>query len=199
MQRAVKRGLDLLLVLLCAPLALLLVGPAALAVKIESPGPALFLQQRIGKGGRPFVIVKLRTMVDGAAEKGAGLYLEKNDPRFTRVGLFLRRTSIDEVPQLWNVLKGEMSFVGPRPMPPFVVERYRDEYARILTATPGITGLAQVSGRNELVRSERLAIDIDYAEHWSLWLDQRIVARTFAAVLSGDGQRFDMSEAELER
>ena len=199
MQRAVKRGLDLLFVLLCAPLALLLAGPAALAVKIDSPGPALFLQQRIGRGGRPFVIVKLRTMVDGAPEKGAGLYLEKNDPRFTRVGLFLRRTSIDEVPQLWNVLKGEMSFVGPRPMPPFVVERYKDEYARILTARPGITGLAQVSGRNELVRSERLAIDIDYAEHWSLRLDLRIVARTFAAVLSGDGQRFDMSEAELER
>ena len=199
MERVAKRGLDLLFVLVCAPLALLLAGPAALAVKIDSPGPALFLQQRIGKGGRPFVIVKLRTMVDQAAEIGAGLYLEKNDPRFTRVGLFLRRTSIDEVPQLWNVLKGEMSFVGPRPMPPFVVERYQDEYARILTARPGITGLAQVSGRNELVRSERLAIDIDYAEHWSLWLDQRIVARTFAAVLSGDGQRFDMSEAELER
>jgi len=199
MERVAKRGLDLLFVLVCAPLALLLAGPAALAVKIDSPGPALFLQQRIGKGGRPFVIVKLRTMVDQAAEIGAGLYLEKNDPRFTRVGLFLRRTSIDEVPQLWNVLKGEMSFVGPRPMPPFVVERYQDEYARILTARPGITGLAQVSGRNELVRSERLAIDIDYAEHWSLWLDLRIVARTFAAVLSGDGQRFDMSEAELER
>ena len=199
MQRTAKRGLDLLFVLVTAPLALLLIGPAALAVRLDSPGPAFFVQERVGKDGRRFVIVKLRTMVNGATEKGAGLYFEKNDPRFTRVGLFLRRTSIDELPQLWNVLKGDMSFVGPRPMLPLTVQRYADAYARILTATPGITGLAQVSGRNELVRSERLSMDVDYAEHWSLWLDLRIAVRTLGVVFSGDGQRFDMSEADLEQ
>jgi lipopolysaccharide/colanic/teichoic acid biosynthesis glycosyltransferase len=199
MHESFKRAVDLIIALACAPVALLVIAPAALAVKLDSEGPAFFLQERVGKGGRSFMIVKLRTMVDRAAEQGAGLYLEKDDPRFTRVGLVLRRYSVDELPQLWNVVKGDMSIVGPRPTLPFIVERHREQYARILKVRPGVTGLAQVSGRNELVRSKRLAMDAEYAEHGSLRLDLRILRRTLEVVLGGDGQRFDMSEAELER
>jgi undecaprenyl phosphate N,N'-diacetylbacillosamine 1-phosphate transferase len=195
----IKRAMDLAISLFCAPFALLAVAAAALAIRLESPGGAFFLQERIGRGGRPFSMVKLRTMVQGAATMGAGLYFEKNDPRFTKVGLFLRRLSLDELPQLWNILKGDMSVVGPRPTLRFICDRYPDEYARILRVKPGMTGLAQVSGRNEVTRTARLKIDAYYAEEWSIGMDVKILFRTFGVVLGGGGQRTDMSENDLEQ
>jgi lipopolysaccharide/colanic/teichoic acid biosynthesis glycosyltransferase len=199
MRQLIKRCMDVGISLVCTPFALLAVIPAVIVVSLESPGGPFFLQERMGKGGRPFKIAKLRTMVQGAENIGAGLYFEKNDPRFTKAGLVLRRYSIDELPQLWNVIRGDMSIVGPRPTLRVVRDRYPEEYGKILQVKPGITGLAQVSGRNELTRSQRLKVDMRYASEWSIRMDLSILLRTAQVVIGGEGQRFDMSESELEQ
>ncbi len=182
-RRAVDIVVSTTLLVLSAPL----VAAAAAAIRLESRGPALYRQRRIGRDGRPFDVLKLRTMVDGAEHIGAGLAIDENDSRITRVGTFLRRTSLDELPNLLNVLRGEMSLIGPRPTVPVQVERYTPRQRGRLAIRPGITGWAQVNGRASLPWSERIELDLHYIEHRSLALDLRILWRTPAMVLGGSG------------
>lgn len=194
-----KRGLDILIALLSLPIAIVVIVIAGIAIKVESPGPILFKQQRVGRNHQLFIIYKLRTMIDNAVNSGAGLYTEQNDPRFTTVGLWLRRYSIDELPQIFNVLKGEMSIVGPRPMLPMTIAEYADDYRVILQVRPGLTGLAQVNGRHELTRRARLELDKTYVQRPSIMSDAKIIIRTFAVVLGGNGRMEYQSEQHLER
>jgi lipopolysaccharide/colanic/teichoic acid biosynthesis glycosyltransferase len=198
---AAKRAFDIAvaLMLLIALLPLLLV--VALAVRLESPGPALYRGIRVGRFGRPFHVAKFRSMRAGCdstphAEFVRGLlkgtiscavYKVPEDRRITRVGAFLRRTSIDELPQLWNVLRGDMSIVGPRPDVPYAVEEYADWIHRRLLVKPGITGLWQVSGRSRLSLVDMYRLDVDYVGSASLLGDVRILLRTVPAVLCRDG------------
>jgi lipopolysaccharide/colanic/teichoic acid biosynthesis glycosyltransferase len=185
--RALKRGLDLLIAglgsIACTPVLALL----ALAVRLESAGHPIYTQTRIGRDGEPFTIYKLRTMVSGAEFTGAGLAINQGDDRITRVGAFLRRTSLDELPNLWNVLRGEMSIVGPRPTVPVQVAQYTERERGRLSVKPGITGWAQIHGRASLPWPERIELDLWYVEHQSLALDLRILARTAEMVLTGRG------------
>jgi lipopolysaccharide/colanic/teichoic acid biosynthesis glycosyltransferase len=164
-----------------------LLALAALAVRVETPGAVIYRQRRSGVHGREFDVLKLRTMVQGAEHKGAGLAVNENDARITRVGAFLRRTSLDELPNLVNVLRGEMSLIGPRPTLPVQVEQYSERQRGRLAIKPGITGWAQVNGRASLPWSERIELDLYYIEHRSLALDARILWRTVAMVLGGSG------------
>jgi exopolysaccharide biosynthesis polyprenyl glycosylphosphotransferase len=193
----VKRGLDVIgsavLLVAFAPLLALV----ALVIKLDSPGPVLFHQTRFGRGGVPFTCLKFRSMRDGAEdelpklqslnEADGPLFKIRDDPRLTRLGRVLRRTSIDEVPQLWNVLRGEMSLVGPRPPIPSEVEHYEEWHQRRLEVVPGITGLWQVSGRSRLSFDEMVMLDIYYIENWSLGLDLQVLARTLPAVVATAG------------
>lgn len=156
----------------------------ALLIKFDSPGPVFFIQKRVGKDGRDFTIYKFRTMVAGAEKKGAGIEVEKEDSRITRTGKFLRLTSLDEFPQFINILKGEMSFIGPRPTVREQVEKYNERQRRRLEVKPGLTGLAQVSGRNSLSWPERIEKDIEYIDNYSLLLDMKIFFKTFSVILS---------------
>jgi lipopolysaccharide/colanic/teichoic acid biosynthesis glycosyltransferase len=158
---------------------------AALAIRLETPGPVIFRQRRSGLDGHEFDVLKLRTMVDGAEHKGAGLAINENDSRITRVGAILRRTSLDELPNLVNVLRGEMSLIGPRPTLPVQVAQYSERERGRLAVKPGITGWAQVNGRASLPWSERIELDLYYIEHRSLALDAQILRRTVAMVLGG--------------
>jgi lipopolysaccharide/colanic/teichoic acid biosynthesis glycosyltransferase len=158
---------------------------AALAVKLTSPGPALYRQMRVGKGGADFELLKLRTMVIGAEAQGAGYAVNRSDPRITPVGRVLRRLSLDELPQLWNVVRGDMSIVGPRPTLRYQVERYTPRQRRRLEVKPGITGWAQVHGRATLPWEERIELDVWYVEHRSLRLDLLIMAKTPLALFGG--------------
>jgi lipopolysaccharide/colanic/teichoic acid biosynthesis glycosyltransferase len=158
-----------------------------LAIRLESPGHPLYTQTRVGKNGELFQIYKLRTMVRGAEFTGAGLAIQEGDERITRVGAFLRRYSLDELPNLWNVLRGEMSIVGPRPTLAVQVEQYTERQRGRLAVKPGMTGWAQVNGRASLPWPERIELDLWYVEHRSLWLDLRILARTVRMVVGGDG------------
>jgi lipopolysaccharide/colanic/teichoic acid biosynthesis glycosyltransferase len=160
---------------------------AMLAIRLETPGPALYRQLRAGREGRQFEVLKLRTMVDGAEHIGAGLAVNADDPRVTRVGVLLRRTSLDELPNLVNVLRGEMSLIGPRPTLPVQVEQYSDRQRGRLSIKPGITGWAQVNGRASLPWAERIELDLYYIEHRSLALDLKILRGTVAMVLGGSG------------
>jgi lipopolysaccharide/colanic/teichoic acid biosynthesis glycosyltransferase len=160
-------------------------GLAALAVKLEDGGPVFYRQTRVGKDGRDFELIKLRTMVVGAESQGAGYAVDQGDPRITRAGRFLRRLSIDELPQLWNVLRGDMSLVGPRPTLRYQVERYDDRQRHRLDVKPGLTGWAQVNGRAALPWDERIELDLWYVEHRSLWLDLKILALTPFALFRG--------------
>jgi lipopolysaccharide/colanic/teichoic acid biosynthesis glycosyltransferase len=160
---------------------------AVLAIRLETPGPALYRQLRAGREGRQFEVLKLRTMVDGAEHIGAGLAVNADDPRVTRVGALLRRTSLDELPNLVNVLRGEMSLIGPRPTLPVQVEQYSDRQRGRLSIKPGITGWAQVNGRASLPWAERIELDLYYIEHRSLALDLKILRGTVAMVLGGSG------------
>ena len=180
-----KRVLDVTLAAVTLTLASPLLALSAVAIKLEDRGPALFRQTRVGLGGREFGILKLRTMVVGAESTGAGLAVNRGDSRITRVGRVLRRLSIDELPQLWNVLAGDMSVVGPRPTVGWQVERYTERQRRRLDVLPGITGWAQVNGRASLPWDERIELDVWYVEHASLWLDLRILARTPLALFAG--------------
>jgi lipopolysaccharide/colanic/teichoic acid biosynthesis glycosyltransferase len=183
----VKRALDLLLAGIGSVLSAPVVAVLALAIRLESPGHPLYTQTRAGRAGRPFPIYKLRTMVRGAEFTGAGLAIQEGDDRITRVGRFLRRYSLDELPNLWNVVRGEMSIVGPRPTLLHQVEQYSDRQRGRLKVKPGITGWAQINGRASLPWSERIELDIWYVEHRSLALDLRIIARTIGMVLTGQG------------
>ncbi len=192
-----KRALDLTLIFLIAPIALLLMAVVAVAVKLDSPGPVLFRQKRVGLNGREFEILKFRSMVKDAEKQKAALmklneasgplFKIHNDPRVTRVGKIIRRLSLDELPQLINVIRGEMSLVGPRPGTPEEVAQYEPWQMQRLEAPPGITGLWQVSGRSDVPFEEMCLLDIYYIENWSLGLDLQILARTVPHVLFGDG------------
>jgi len=164
-----------------------LLAVAVVAIRLESPGSPIFCQRRVGLHGREFDVVKLRTMVHGAEGMGAGLAVDQGDPRITRVGAFLRRTSLDEVPNLVNVLRGEMAIVGPRPTVPVQVQQYTERQRRRLEVRPGITGWAQVNGRASLRWEERIELDLWYIEHRSWRLDLEILRRTALMVLHGDG------------
>jgi exopolysaccharide biosynthesis polyprenyl glycosylphosphotransferase len=196
-QRVLKEAMDRL----SAAVGLLILSPLflalAIAIRLETPGPIFFRQRRVGLGGRRFDIIKFRTMVDGAEsmrveldernEADGVLFKLRSDPRITRLGRGLRRWSIDELPQLWNVLRGEMSLVGPRPPLPAEVEQYETHVSRRLLVKPGMTGLWQVSGRSDLQWDEAVRLDLFYVDHWSPVMDVAIIARTFAAVIQGSG------------
>ena len=160
-------------------------GLAALAVKLEGRGPVLFRQTRVGKDGSDFELLKLRTMVVGAETVGAGFAVNKGDSRITRAGRILRRLSLDELPQLWNVIRGDMSVIGPRPTLRYQVERYDARQRRRLEVKPGITGWAQVHGRAALPWAERIELDVWYVEHRSPLLDLKILAKTPFALFGG--------------
>ena len=183
----VQRALDLLIAGPAALVAAPVVAVLALAIRLESPGHPFYTQTRVGKDGELFQIYKLRTMVRGAEFTGAGLAIQEGDERITRVGAFLRRYSLDELPNLWNVVRGEMSIVGPRPTLAVQVEQYTDRQRGRLAVKPGMTGWAQVNGRASLPWPERIELDLWYVEHRSLWLDLTILVRTVRMVLGGRG------------
>jgi lipopolysaccharide/colanic/teichoic acid biosynthesis glycosyltransferase len=158
---------------------------SAIAIKVDDRGPVLYRQRRVGKDGVEFELLKLRTMVVGAEKIGAGYAVNEGDPRITRAGRVLRRLSLDELPQLWNVLRGDMSLIGPRPTLAYQVERYTMRQRRRLEVKPGITGWAQVHGRAKLPWDERIELDVWYVEHRSFWLDLKILAKTPLALMSG--------------
>ena len=177
-----KRALDVTVASSVGILASPLLVGLAIAVRLEGDGPILFRQERIGRDGRPFDILKFRTLVDAPPRDPADYLISASDPRIGRVGAFLRRWSLDELPQLWNVLRGEMSIVGPRPTLRYQVELYDDFQRRRLEVPPGVTGWAQISGRNELSWPERIELDIWYVDHRSFLLDLRILVRTTATL-----------------
>jgi lipopolysaccharide/colanic/teichoic acid biosynthesis glycosyltransferase len=183
----VKRLIDLAIAIPASLLAAPLIAIACLAIRLESPGHPIYRQRRVGRNGRPFEIYKLRTMVRGAEFTGAGLAIQEGDDRITRVGAFLRRTSLDELPNLWNVLRGDMSIVGPRPTVQVQVDQYTERQRGRLEVKPGITGWAQVNGRASLPWSERIELDLWYVEHRSTALDLEILAKTARLVLTGHG------------
>ena len=158
---------------------------AALGVKLEDGGPVLYRQTRVGKDGSDFELLKLRTMVVGAETMGAGLSVNRGDERITRAGRLLRKLSLDELPQLWNVVRGEMSVIGPRPTLRYQVEQYDERQRHRLDVKPGITGWAQVNGRAALPWADRIELDVWYVEHRTPLLDLRILARTPAALFRG--------------
>jgi exopolysaccharide biosynthesis polyprenyl glycosylphosphotransferase len=190
---AFKRFLDIVI----SSFGLLLISPililTSLAIKLDSEGPILFKQVRVGKNGRLFTFYKFRSMVENAEllkdslkhlnEMDGPCFKIKNDPRVTKVGRFLRKTSIDELPQLWNVLKGEMSLVGPRPLPLEEVVLMESWHLERLNVIPGITGLWQVNGRNNLSFHHWMELDIEYVRRWSIWLDLKLLLKTIPVVL----------------
>ena len=182
-----RRAFDLA----AAAAALVLAGPillaAVVAIRLGSRGPALFRQRRVGRDGEPFDLLKLRTMVTGAEGLGRGLAVVEGDPRITRVGRLLRRTSIDELPNLVNVLRGEMSIVGPRPTIQVQVDNYTERQRGRLAVKPGLTGWAQVNGRASLPWPERIELDLEYIERASLRLDLRIIVLSARMAITGHG------------
>jgi exopolysaccharide biosynthesis polyprenyl glycosylphosphotransferase len=197
LNQVVKRSIDLffsgLVVVLAAPLMALI----ALMIKLESPGSVLFQQERVGRNGRRFTVYKFRSMIEGAEEQQEALqnlneaegplFKIRDDPRTTRVGKLLRKLSLDELPQFYNVLRGEMSLIGPRPPLPAEVKQYQEWHKRRLEVSPGITGLSQISGRSELSFDETALLDIYYVENWSLGLDTKIMLQTIPRVIFGNG------------
>jgi undecaprenyl phosphate N,N'-diacetylbacillosamine 1-phosphate transferase len=186
-QHVLKRAADLLLSALLLVALLPLMCVIAVAVRATSSGEAIFRQQRVGKDGRLFTIYKFRTMFADAPRSRMGTHCYRDDPRLTRVGALLRTTSLDELPQLFNILKGEMSFVGPRPDLPHHVNKYTAFQMQRLRVRPGITGWAQVNGRNHIPWDQRIQLDVEYIRHWSLLRDLVVVLRTFAVVLARKG------------
>lgn len=199
--KVIKRFFDIVLSLLGGLLLFPFCVIIALLIKLDSPGPVLYSHTRLGKAGRKIQVLKFRTMYRNSEELLEKLLVDqpelrleweqnfklKNDPRVTRIGRFLRKTSLDELPQLWNVLKGEMSLIGPRPIIMDEVEKYGDNYELLASVKPGLSGLWQISGRSETDYQDRVAMDIYYIQSWSLWLDLYILLKTFAAVIKGKG------------
>ena len=183
--RLVNRALDVAIAGLGLVVTSPLLAAGALAVKLEDRGPVLYRQRRVGKDGVEFELLKLRTMVVGAETIGAGLAVNEGDPRITKVGRVLRRLSLDELPQLWNVVRGDMSLIGPRPTLRYQVDQYTPRQRRRLEIRPGLTGWAQVNGRTKLPWDERIELDLWYVENRSPWLDLNILARTPRALFTG--------------
>lgn len=196
-ERFVKRVMDVIIAVLGLIITLPVLVIVAVVIRIDSPGPVLIRQERIGKDRVPFRFLKIRSMFVGAGEeihKVLGVNPIKSstlkildDPRVTQVGKFLRRWSIDELPQLWNVLSGDMSLVGPRPEETWIVELYNGEQLQRLTMKPGLTGPMQVGGRGALDMEARLALDLEYINNFSLWKDLKILLKTIPVVISGKG------------
>jgi lipopolysaccharide/colanic/teichoic acid biosynthesis glycosyltransferase len=182
---ALNRAADVAIAGTALVVASPLLGLAALAVKLEDGGPVLYKQTRVGKDGADFELLKLRTMVVGAETMGAGYAVNEGDSRITRTGRILRRLSLDELPQLWNVVRGEMSVIGPRPTLRYQVDRYTPRQRGRLHVKPGITGWAQIHGRAALPWAERIELDVFYVENRTPWLDLKILARTPFALFSG--------------
>ena len=180
-----NRAFDVALAGLGLVVASPLLAVAALAVKLEDGGPVLFRQTRVGQGGGDFELLKLRSMVVDAERQGAGYAVDRGDARITRVGRVIRRTSVDELPQLWNVVRGDMSVIGPRPTLRYQVERYTERQRRRLEVKPGLTGWAQIKGRATLPWADRIELDVWYVEHRSPRLDVAILLRTPLALLGG--------------
>jgi lipopolysaccharide/colanic/teichoic acid biosynthesis glycosyltransferase len=181
----VNRALDVVGAGAGLALASPVLAAAALAIKLEDGGPVIYRQRRVGHEGRDFALLKLRTMVVGAERQGAGWAVDRADPRITRVGRVLRRLSLDELPQLWNVVRGDMSLIGPRPTLRYQVDQYTPRQRRRLEIKPGLTGWAQVNGRTKLPWDERIELDLWYVENRSPWLDLKILARTPLALFTG--------------
>jgi lipopolysaccharide/colanic/teichoic acid biosynthesis glycosyltransferase len=181
----VNRALDVVGAALGLTLASPALAAAAVAIKLDDGGPVFYRQRRVGQDGREFELVKLRTMVAGAEQQGAGWAVNRGDPRITRVGRALRRLSLDELPQLWNVVRGEMSLIGPRPTLAYQVESYSPRQRRRLEVRPGITGWAQIHGRATLPWDERIELDVWYVENRSPWIDLKILLKTPLALLGG--------------
>ena len=184
-----KRGMDIVIsgigLIIASPIMLL----TAVLIKIDSPGKVLFMQERIGKDGKVFKIAKFRSMCTGAEHTGSGVYSGKNDARVTRVGKFIRATSVDELPQLLNILKGDMSLIGPRPpltYHPWTIDKYTDEQMHMFDVRPGITGWAQIHGRKSVEWNKRIELNVWYVRHISFWLDLKIFFMTFLKVLRND-------------
>lgn len=188
-KRVIKRLLDVIisclaLLILAIPMLVLVI-----AIKIDDPGPAIFKQKRLGKNGKVFEMLKLRSMILNAESKGTGVYSGKGDPRVTKVGRFLRATSLDELPQLWNMLRGDMSLIGPRPpltYHPWPIEQYTTEQRRMFEVRPGLTGWAQVHGRRTVEWNERIRMNVWYVDHCSFLLDCKIFFMTIFKVLRHD-------------
>jgi lipopolysaccharide/colanic/teichoic acid biosynthesis glycosyltransferase len=183
----IRRAIDIVFGGVALVLAAPVIALAMVAIRLESRGHPIYRQRRVGRGGREFDLLKLRTMVAGAEHIGAGLAINEDDTRVTRVGALLRRTSLDELPNLLGVVRGDMSLIGPRPTIPVQVAQYSERQRGRLAIRPGITGWAQVHGRTSLPWSERIELDLFYIEHRSLALDLRILWRTVAIVLGGSG------------
>lgn len=186
---AFKRGMDIAVsgvgLVIASPIMLL----TAILIKIDSPGKVLFMQERIGKDGKVFKIAKFRSMCTGAEHTGSGVYSGKDDARVTRVGKFIRATSIDELPQLYNILKGDMSLIGPRPpltYHPWTIDKYTEEQRHMFDVRPGITGWAQIHGRKSVEWNKRIELNVWYVRHISFWLDLKIFFMTFLKVLRND-------------
>jgi undecaprenyl phosphate N,N'-diacetylbacillosamine 1-phosphate transferase len=177
------RTISLLVLIVLSPVFLIIV----VLIKLDTSGPVFFIQMRVGKNGIPFKSIKFRTMIQRAIETGLGINIQQDDERITRVGEFLRTWSLDELPQIINVLKGDMSLVGPRPTLAYQVERYTEFQRKRLLAKPGITGWAQVNGRNAISWEERIKLDVWYVENWSLWLDFKIMLKTIKVVMKKEG------------
>jgi lipopolysaccharide/colanic/teichoic acid biosynthesis glycosyltransferase len=182
-----RRAFDVLVSATILVLSSPILAVAIVAIRLESPGHPIYRQRRIGRDGEPFDVLKLRTMVSGAEKMGAGLAVDDGDSRITRIGALLRRASIDELPNLVNVLRGEMSIIGPRPTVPVQVAQYTDRQRGRLAMRPGITGWAQVNGRASLPWPERIELDLWYVEHASIALDLRILWLTARMLVTGHG------------
>ena len=197
LQRCRKRGVDVVVGSLLLACSLPLMALIALAVRLVSPGPVILGQERVGQGQRPFKMLKFRTMAAGSERQQNGkvsytrnghmVHKRMNDPRITRVGRFLRRTSLDELPQLFNVVKGDMSLVGPRPELPWLAELYRPWWRQRFLVPQGLTGWWQVTGRGNKPVDRKIEDDLYYIEHYSLWLDLKILWKTIPAVIRGEG------------
>jgi lipopolysaccharide/colanic/teichoic acid biosynthesis glycosyltransferase len=201
---AAKRAVDLLIALPLAAVLAPVLALVAITVRRDSPGPALFRQERIGLHGRPFMLLKFRTMVVGAQSMGTGLKVTDSDSRITPLGQRLRKLSIDELPQLWNVIRGDMSIIGPRPTVGAQVAQYDEHQRRRLLARPGVTGWAQVNGRNAIPWSRRIELDIEYVDRWSLMMDLKILLKTAFVVFrrqdtyTGAEGAFDLNKRKTE-
>lgn len=198
LQLSVKHFVDytlaLILFFLLTPVFLII----SIWIKAADGGPILFKQNRIGKNGKKFMIYKFRSMVSNAENMGAGLAFDQNDLRITRPGKFIRSSSLDEIPQLFNILKGEMSFIGPRPTIESQVLRYNSFQRQRLEMKPGITGWAQVNGRNAIKWSVRIKYDVEYVKNWNLWFDVKIIIKTIFVVFTKKGVRIDQALTEVD-
>lgn len=195
-----KRVFDILAsfggILILSPVLLVV----SIVIKIQSPGKVFFFQERVGKSGKLFNIMKFRSMIENAVNLGAGLYMDgEDDPRITGIGKFMRKTSIDELPQLFNILKGDMSIVGPRPLLKITTDQMSSNQRRRIEVKPGITGWAQVNGRNELDMKDRIEKDIWYIENQNFFLDIKIIFKTIKVVLLKEGIRMDQNKSDVEK